>query len=222
MGPDDRPEDEREPTAGAEPDVEAPDEEPDVLAMFGDDEGTAPEPPEGSGDEDDGGSEGPVGPVAPDAEVPARAGPPRHRALRVFAVVGSALAVGILLVGWNRVAASDDFCASCHEIEPAVTSAERSVHDDVPCLSCHTGSGLLGTLRYLPTLARETFVQRRARERRLDGDLHLVESARAREFPHLIERLRPRAVQPQDKAAVHRDAVRLDRVDGRTVVIELP
>jgi len=156
VGPDDRPEDEREPTAGAEPDVEAPDEEPDVLAMFGDDEGTAPEPPEGSGDEDDGGSEGPVGPVAPDAEVPARAGPPRHRALRVFAVVGSALAVGILLVGWNRVAASDDFCASCHEIEPAVTSAERSVHDDVPCLSCHTGSGLLGTLRYLPTLARET------------------------------------------------------------------
>ena len=165
MGPDDRPEDEREPAEGAEQDVGSSEDEPDGLAMFGDDEGEraeALEPGDGRLGEPDESSEpgpddkAPAGPSTVDEEAPAEAGPPRHRALRVLAVFAGALAVGLLLVGWNRVASSDDFCASCHEMEPAVTSAQRSVHEDVPCLSCHTGSGLLGAVRYLPTLARET------------------------------------------------------------------
>ena len=136
MGPDDRPEDEREPTAGAEPDVEGPGASPGESAA----------PEETSAEE-------------PSAEEPSaeadRERLRRHRALKVFAVLGGMLAIAMLLVGWNRVATSDEFCASCHEMTPAVASAERSVHSEVPCLSCHTGPGLAGVLRYTPTLARE-------------------------------------------------------------------
>ena len=108
--------------------VEAPDEEPDDLEVRADEE----------------------------AE-PSGTGPPGHPALRVLVVLGGALAVALFLVGWNRVASSDAFCASCHEVDPAVQSSDRSVHADVSCLSCHTGfSGVLGALRYIPTLARET------------------------------------------------------------------
>lgn len=82
--------------------------------------------------------------------------PPRRRVLRALAVLGGVLVVALLLVGWNRVASSDAFCSSCHEIEPAVQAADRSVHADVSCLACHTSPGLVGALRYLPTLARET------------------------------------------------------------------
>jgi hypothetical protein len=64
-----------------------------------------------------------------------------------------------LFVGWNRLATSDRFCASCHEMAPAVASAARSVHSDVPCLACHTGTGLFGSLRYVPTLAREAITE---------------------------------------------------------------
>jgi hypothetical protein len=71
-------------------------------------------------------------------------------------VVAPIFLVALLLIGWNRVASSDDFCATCHEMEQSTNAASRSVHDDVPCLACHTRPGLLGTLRYLPTLARET------------------------------------------------------------------
>lgn len=82
--------------------------------------------------------------------------PPRHRARRALLVFAGALIVSMLLVGWNRLVTSDAFCASCHEMEPAADAGSRSVHDDVSCLACHTKPGLAGSLRYLPTFARES------------------------------------------------------------------
>lgn len=137
MDPDDRPENERQ-GEGLEPEAEPTGDEPDELGIF--DLDAEPDEAQEPGEEAE--TSGP--------------GPPGRRALRVLVVLGGVLAISLFLVGWNRVATSDAFCASCHEVEPAVQSSDRSVHADVPCLSCHTGSGVLGALRYLPTLARET------------------------------------------------------------------
>ncbi len=78
----------------------------------------------------------------------------RHTGGALLAV-GGLLALGLLLVGWNRVATSDAYCASCHEMQPAASASERSVHAEVPCLACHTGPGLAGSLRYVPGALRE-------------------------------------------------------------------
>lgn len=82
--------------------------------------------------------------------------PRRSLFLRAVVVLGGIALVALLLVGWNRVASSDAFCASCHEVKDPAAAAARSVHADVACISCHTGPGLAGAIRYLPTLARET------------------------------------------------------------------
>jgi hypothetical protein len=70
-------------------------------------------------------------------------------------LLGLLAGAALLLLGWNRVAASPKLCGSCHSMTAAVASASRSVHADVPCLACHTRSGLAGSLRYLPSFARE-------------------------------------------------------------------
>ncbi len=64
----------------------------------------------------------------------------------------AAMAAGVSLVYSGP---SRSFCGSCHEIAPAVASATRSVHSDVPCLSCHERSGVLGVAAYTPTFALE-------------------------------------------------------------------
>ncbi len=84
---------------------------------------------------------------------------PRRFRLGPLALVLGALGLGLLLIGWNRVASSPGFCASCHAAEDAAASAARSVHAEVSCLACHTRPGLLGTLRYVPTLVREGTAQ---------------------------------------------------------------
>jgi hypothetical protein len=61
----------------------------------------------------------------------------------------------LVLIGWNHAVSSPGFCSSCHSMDDAVFTASKSVHADLTCLSCHTGSGLAGSLRYIPSLARE-------------------------------------------------------------------
>lgn len=79
----------------------------------------------------------------------------RRWGARVALVAGMVVVAALMLIGWNKVAASPELCATCHAMDDSVVSAARSVHADVPCLACHTRPGLAGTLRYLPTFARE-------------------------------------------------------------------
>jgi len=149
VGPDERPEDELEPVTGEEPDVDVSGEPENDPA------GEAPTEPAPTEETHPSATEADEVPTPEETGGPVDRQPPRHRALKAFAVLGGTVAVAMLLVGWNRVATSDGFCASCHDVEEAVASADRSVHSEVPCLSCHSGSGLVGVLRYTPTLARE-------------------------------------------------------------------
>lgn len=57
-----------------------------------------------------------------------------------------------VIAGWTRTVSSPDFCASCHEMEPAVESAAQALHAELPCLACHGTSGAVGALAYLPHL----------------------------------------------------------------------
>ncbi len=144
MGHHDRPEDEthaegEEPQPEPEPESAVAEPQPAVAEAVAEEEPAVAEPEPAVAEEEP--------------------RPPRHLALKALGGLGGLLLVAMLLVGWNRVASSDSFCSSCHEVEPAVQSAARSVHQDVPCLACHTGSGLAGSLRYLPTLAREAIAE---------------------------------------------------------------
>jgi hypothetical protein len=71
----------------------------------------------------------------------------------VIAVV--VVLVGVTLVAWNQVAARPETCSTCHSMGDSVATASGSIHGDVPCLACHTRPGVIGALRYLPTLVRE-------------------------------------------------------------------
>lgn len=81
--------------------------------------------------------------------------PEARRVPRVLLLLLVLLGVVLLLIVWNRAAASPRLCSTCHAMDQAVESASRSVHRDVPCLACHSRPGLLGSLRYIPTFARE-------------------------------------------------------------------
>ena len=92
-----------------------------------------------------------------DQSAPAAPDRPRwYRRLRRRSVLLFGLPfLAIFLIGWNRVASSDGFCASCHATSEAAASAEHSIHADVACLDCHQGSGLAGSIAYVPSLLRE-------------------------------------------------------------------
>lgn len=105
--------------------------------------------PDDPGDGPDGEIERPV--VVPTSGPPDE---PGGRSIGRLFFLGLPLVL-LLLVGWNRAASSDRFCAACHATSHAALSAQRSVHADVACVSCHSGSGLAGTVKYVPTLLRE-------------------------------------------------------------------
>lgn len=85
------------------------------------------------------------------AEAPAR----RRLRWKPLLLIGLFVGAIVLVIGWHRAASSPGFCASCHDMRPAVETAAKSTHADVPCLACHSRPGAVGTLRYVPTLARE-------------------------------------------------------------------
>jgi hypothetical protein len=91
---------------------------------------------------------GAAGPPAPPTDAP------HGRSTAKLLFLGFPLLL-LLLVGWNRAASSDRFCASCHATSVAELSSARSIHADVPCVACHSGAGLAGTIKYVPTLLRE-------------------------------------------------------------------
>lgn len=51
-----------------------------------------------------------------------------------------------------------DFCASCHEIKPAVESWYSSSHSHVKCLTCHAEPGTLGYVKRKIAGLREVYL----------------------------------------------------------------
>jgi hypothetical protein len=124
----------------------APGTEPDVEP------GRAGEPGAQPGASPEQGREAPVEPQPALAAIGREEPPGRSGARLLF--LGLPL-LFLLLVGWHHTVSSDRFCASCHAAQPATLSAARSVHAGVPCIQCHSGSGLAGSVAYVPTLLRE-------------------------------------------------------------------
>src|SRR5436190_23060024 len=69
-------------------------------------------------------------------------------------------------------------------------------------------------------LALEACMERRARERRQYRHLHLIEAGALDEVGDGVEALGAVAVEPEDEAAVHRDAAALDAPDRALVARE--
>lgn len=97
----------------------------------------------------------PEGPERQETRGAAISGPARRRRWGRWLLLGLPIAF-LMLAGWHRVASSDEFCSSCHTMEPATLTAARSVHAEVTCIECHSGTGVWGSVKYLPTLARES------------------------------------------------------------------
>ncbi|MEN8113310.1 MAG: hypothetical protein ABFS21_02885 [Actinomycetota bacterium] len=73
----------------------------------------------------------------------------------ILFVTGLGLLSLFFLGSWTRPGPSAAMCSSCHAMEPSAASAANSVHADVPCLACHTRTGLAGAVTYVPILATE-------------------------------------------------------------------
>ena len=137
---DDEPE-ETEPSAPASSPQPEPEPEPEPEP--------APEPAPEASDADP-----PTIPVAQPG--PADDEPPGGGRSTLKLVLLSLPVVLLLLVGWTKLVSSDRYCASCHTMDTATFSAARSIHSDVSCISCHSGNGAVGAMKYVPTLLRES------------------------------------------------------------------
>lgn len=65
-------------------------------------------------------------------------------------VIYSTLAVvllGILAYAGMHYTSQPNFCASCHQISPSVTSWSEGKHKDVTCLRCHADPGTIGYVK---------------------------------------------------------------------------
>lgn len=65
-------------------------------------------------------------------------------------VIYSSLAVvlfGIIAYAGMHYTSQPNFCASCHQISPSVTSWAQGQHKDVTCLECHADPGTIGYVK---------------------------------------------------------------------------
>lgn len=65
-------------------------------------------------------------------------------------VMYSSLVVVLLVIlayAGMHFTSQPNFCASCHQISPAVTSWAQGKHKDVTCLKCHADPGTIGYIK---------------------------------------------------------------------------
>ena len=96
----------------------------------------------------------------PRAVIPEEGGPlTRRNRLPIYfwlAALGVVFLVFILMS--FEYTSRSDFCASCHEIRPAVESWRTSTHSDVKCLKCHADPGTVGFIKRKVGGLREVFL----------------------------------------------------------------
>ncbi len=66
---------------------------------------------------------------------------------KVFVVVGLLLLAGLAPYGGIMLTEMPGFCATCHAMEPAENSIDRSYHDGISCGKCHKEPGPINQLR---------------------------------------------------------------------------
>ena len=101
------------------------------------------------------------------------------------------------------------------ELEEAAPGAPRPSCPAWLEVDVEQAAALPGAVLEEPALSAQPLVQRRARERRHDGDLDVELPALADERLDGVEDLGSVAVEPEDEAAVDGDPVRLDPADVR-------
>lgn len=77
-------------------------------------------------------------------------------------VIYSMLAVvllGIITYSAMHFTSQPNFCASCHQISPSVTSWAQGKHSGVTCLKCHADPGTVGYVKRKVAGLREVYLQ---------------------------------------------------------------
>ncbi len=85
---------------------------------------------------------------------------PRSRTFKIALIVTLVAAFAIFTYSAMHYTSRPSFCASCHEIAPAVESWEASAHGeaDVDCLACHAKKGTLGYIETKIGGLREVYI----------------------------------------------------------------
>lgn len=66
----------------------------------------------------------------------------------------------IVTIGYGiKVTSKPEFCASCHQIKPAVESWAKGSHASTECLICHADPGLMGKIKVKLGGLREVAIQ---------------------------------------------------------------
>lgn len=78
---------------------------------------------------------------------------------RVIVASGLALVLLILIVGTMEATSTPNFCATCHQIKPAVSAWAENPHKGVACLKCHADPGTLGYVKRKVGGLKEVYLQ---------------------------------------------------------------